>query len=332
MSPKIALITGITGQDGSYLADMLLQLGYEVHGIIRRSSSFHTERIDHIFERLHLHYGDLTDSGAISHIIARVKPDEIYNLGAQSHVMVSFEQPAYTTDTIVSGTMNVLEAVRHNRTADWEPRIYQASSSEMYGAVRGPQHENTAFEPQSPYAVAKVAAHHLAEFYRKAYDMFVCSGILFNHESPRRGPTFVTQKIVRALTAHKYDPAAEPLVLGSLWPMRDWGYAADYMEAAYLMMQRPEPDTFVIGTGETHTVERFLYAVGNRLDLDVNEMKAEGRVVVDDDRYVRPAEVPLLQANASKAMSVIGWKPKIDFQGLVDMMTSNEMRKHNEKH
>ena len=328
---KKALITGITGQDGSYLADMLLQLDYEVHGIIRRSSSFHTERIDHIFDRLKLHYGDLTDSGAISHIIARVKPDEIYNLGAQSHVMVSFEQPVYTTDTIVSGTMNVLEAVRHNRTTGWEPKIYQASSSEMYGSIHGPQSEKTSFEPQSPYAVAKVAAHHMAEFYRKAYGMFVCSGILFNHESPRRGPTFVTQKIVRAMTALKYDPAANPLVLGSLWPMRDWGYAADYMEAAYVMMQRAEPDTFVIGTGETYTVESFLYAVGKYLNLNVNELKAQDRVIVNDDRYIRAAEVPLLKADPTKARKVLGWKPKVDFYGLVDMMTSYEMRKYNER-
>lgn len=321
---KIALITGITGQDGSYLAGQLLQLGYEVHGVIRRSSSFHTERIEHIFSKLQLHYGDLTDAGAISHIIGKVRPDEIYNLGAQSHVMVSFEQPAYTTESILMGTLYVLEAVKHLRTAKWEPRIYQASSSEMFGAAAGPQDEDTAFQPQSPYAVAKVAAHNMAEFYRDAYGMFICSGILFNHESPRRGPTFVTQKIVRAAVAISKHSNADPLILGSLWPQRDWGYAAEYMEAAWQMMQLDLPRTLVIGSGVTHTVEAFLNAVLEELDLDRTILESLNKLQVGDEKYVRAAEVPLLLADASRAKEAINWRPKVLMPELVSMMVKSE--------
>src|SRR4051812_11006041 len=317
-SRKKALITGITGQDGSYLAELLLAKGYTVHGIVRRSSSFNTERIEHLYRdphnpeaRLFLHYGDLVDGTGLREILSRVQPDELYNLGAQSHVRVSFDQPVYTVQADALGTMNLLEAIRDTGKPI---RFYQASSSEMYGkVVETPQTENTPFYPRSPYACAKVYSYWQTVNYRESYGMYTCNGILFNHESPRRGETFVTRKITRAATRIKVG-LQDTLFLGNLDAKRDWGFAGDYIEAMWLMLQQEKADDYVVATGETHSVREFLQEVFGALDLDW-----EKHVKVDP-RYFRPAEVDLLLGDPSKARRDLGWTPKVTFKGLAKMM------------
>lgn len=307
---KKALITGITGQDGSYLAELLLEKGYEVHGIVRRSSSFNTDRIDHIYRdphetdaKLFLHYGDLTDGQNLTNLVLDVKPDEIYNLGAQSHVRVSFDAPAYTVQVVGIGALNVLEAARQ-LNKNHLTKVYQASSSEMYGdVIETPQTESTPFQPQSPYACAKVYAFHQTVNYRHAYDLFAVNGILFNHESPRRGETFVTRKITRAATRIKLG-LQNKLFLGNLDAKRDWGYAKDYVEGMWRMLQHSEPDDFVLATGETQTIRQFLDYSFGRLDLDW------AKYVEIDPRYFRPTEVNLLLGDASKAKDLLGWTPQ----------------------
>ncbi|MBT4485767.1 MAG: GDP-mannose 4,6-dehydratase [Candidatus Latescibacteria bacterium] len=321
--PK-ALITGITGQDGSYLAEFLLDKDYEVYGLIRRSSSFNTERIDHLYKdphapdvKLHLIYGDLSDGGNLSTILNDVKPDEVYNLGAQSHVRVSFYQPVYTVNVDALGTLRILEATR---IAGKKIRFYQASSSEMFGKVSEiPQNENTPFHPRSPYGCAKVYAFWQTVNYREAYGMFACNGILFNHESPRRGETFVSRKITRAATRIKCG-LQDMIYLGNLDAKRDWGHALDYVEAMWLMLQQDNPDDFVIATGETHSVREFLDETFGYLDLDWHDH------VEIDPRYYRPAEVDMLVGDASKAKSVLGWEPKVTFRELVRMMVDADMQ------
>ena len=316
--PLTALITGITGQDGSYLAELLLDKGYEVHGVIRRSSSFNTQRIDHLYSdphqpgtRFFLHYGDLIDGMGLRQILTRVQPDEVYNLGAQSHVRVSFDQPVYTVQTDAVGTIRLLEAIRDTGL---NTKFYQASSSEMYGKVRQtPQTETTPFHPRSPYACAKVYSFWQTVNYREAYGLFACNGILFNHESPRRGETFVTRKITRAATRIK-EGLQEKLYLGNLDAKRDWGFAGDYVEVMWLMLQQEEPDDYVIATGQTHSIREFLDLAFERVGLDWN------KYVEIDQRYYRPADVDLLQGDASKARNVLSWKPKVDFEELVAMM------------
>jgi len=316
---KIALITGITGQDGSYLAELLLKKGYLVHGIVRRSSSFNTERIEHLYRdphnpdaRLFLHYGDLVDGTGLREILTRVGPDEIYNLGAQSHVRVSFDQPVYTVQTDALGTMNLLEAIRDTGRPI---RFYQASSSEMYGkVVQTPQTETTPFYPRSPYACAKVYSYWQTVNYREAYDLYTCNGILFNHESPRRGETFVTRKITRAATRIK-EGLQDKLYLGNLDAKRDWGFAGDYVEAMWLMLQQERGEDYVIATGETHSVREFLDEVFGLLKLDWNKH------VEIDPRYFRPAEVDLLLGDATKARKQLDWKPAVTFKTLAKMMT-----------
>ena len=314
---KRALITGITGQDGSYLAELLLEKGYEVHGIVRRSSSLNTQRIDHIFSQLHLHFGDLTDSGSVNTLVATVEPDEIYNLGAQSHVRVSFEIPEYTADADALGALRLLEAVK---TFVPNSRYYQASSSELYGKVlETPQSETTPFYPCSPYGIAKQFAFWTTVNYRESYGMFACNGILFNHESPRRGETFVTRKIAKAavrIAAGKQDK----LLLGNLDAKRDWGYAKEFVEAMWLMMQQDKPDDFVIATGETHSVREFLDAAFSIVGLDWREHTET------DEKYFRPSEVDLLLGDASKAKRVLGWEPKVKFRELVRLMVNAEQR------
>jgi GDPmannose 4,6-dehydratase len=320
---KRALITGITGQDGSYLAELLLEKGYEVHGIIRRSSSFNTQRLDHIYRdphqsktRLFLVHGDLSDSSALNTILRQVQPDEIYNLGAQSHVRVSFDVPEYTTDVTALGTVRILEAIRE---AGIKPKFYQASSSEMFGkVVETPQRETTPFHPRSPYACAKVFAYYATVNYREAYDMFACNGILFNHESERRGETFVTRKITRAATRIKLG-LQEKLFLGNLDAKRDWGYAKDYVEAMWLMMQAETSDDYVIATGETHSVREFCEETFSYLDLDYNEH------VEIDPWYYRPSEVDLLLGDSSKARKQLGWEPKVGFKELVRLMVDHDL-------
>ena len=318
---RVALITGITGQDGSYLAELLLAKGYIVHGIVRRSSTFGTQRIEHIFNRLNLHYGDVTDGGAMARLVAEIEPDELYNLAAQSHVRVSFDQPAYTAEAVGIGALNVLEAARVVPGC----RVYQASSSEMYGQVaETPQRETTPFRPRSPYGVAKVYAHWITVNYRESYGMHASCGILFNHESPRRGETFVTRKIVRA-AARIASGIPETLYLGNLDARRDWGYAADYVEAMWLMLQQDEPDDYVIATGETHSVREFCERAFAHVGLDYRDH------VEIDPRYYRPAEVDLLQGDASKARRALGWVPRVTFDGLVAGMMDAElqaMREH----
>jgi len=314
-----ALITGITGQDGSYLAEFLMAKGYTVHGIVRRSSSFNTDRIEHIYRdphdpnaRLFLHYGDLVDGTGLREILTRVKPDEVYNLGAQSHVRVSFDQPVYTVQADALGTINLLEAIRDTGLPI---RFYQASSSEMYGkVVETPQTEKTPFHPRSPYACAKVFSYWQTVNYREAYGMFACNGILFNHESPRRGETFVTRKITRAATRIK-EGLQQKLFLGNLDAKRDWGFAGDYVEAMWLMLQQDKPDDYVIATGETHSVREFLAEVFGYLELDWQ------KYVEVDPRYLRPAEVDLLLGDASKARRELGWRPRVTFKALARMMT-----------
>jgi len=320
---KRALITGITGQDGSYLAELLLEKGYEVHGIIRRSSSFNTQRLDHIYRdphesktRLFLVHGDLSDSSALNTILRQVVPDEIYNLGAQSHVRVSFDVPEYTTDVTALGTIRILEAIRE---VGIKPKFYQASSSEMYGkVVETPQRETTPFHPRSPYACAKVFAYYATVNYREAYDMFACNGILFNHESERRGETFVTRKITRAATRIKMG-LQDKLFLGNLDAKRDWGYAKDYVEAMWLMMQAETSDDYVIATGETHSVREFCEEAFAYLDLDWNEH------VEIDPWYYRPSEVDLLLGDSSKARKQLGWEPKVGFRDLVHLMIDHDL-------
>ncbi len=318
---RVAFITGITGQDGSYLAELLLEKGYEVHGLVRRASTFNTGRIDHIYQdphdanpRLVLHYGDLTDGTSLSNLVAEIEPDEIYNLAAQSHVKVSFDQPIYSVDVGALGTLRLLEAARQlNRRK--QVRVYQASSSEMFGKVaETPQKETTPFHPRSPYACAKVFSYHQIVNHREAYDLYACNGILFNHESPRRGETFVTRKITRSASLIA-EGLQDKLFLGNLDAKRDWGYAKDYVEAMWLMLQQDEPDDFVIATGETHSVREFLELTFKHLGLPYQDY------VEIDPRYFRPAEVELLLGDASKAKEKLGWTPRTSFKELVELMT-----------
>jgi GDPmannose 4,6-dehydratase len=323
-SPRRAFITGITGQDGSYLAELLLGKGYEVHGLVRRASSFNTGRLDHLYadphsagRRLILHYGDLADGTSLFNLILSLEPDEIYNLGAQSHVRVSFDQPVYTVDVDAVGTLRVLEAARllHRHKA---VRVYQASSSEMFGKVaETPQRETTPFHPRSPYACAKVYSFHQVVNYRDAYGMFLCNGILFNHESPRRGETFVTRKITRAATRIR-EGLQDKLFLGNLDARRDWGHAEDYVEAMWLMLQQEEPDDYVVATGETHSVEEFLELTFRQVGLPWRQF------VETDPRYLRPSEVDLLLGDAAKAREKLGWRPKTSFRELVRLMVDSD--------
>jgi GDPmannose 4,6-dehydratase len=320
---KRALITGITGQDGSYLAELLLAKGYEVHGVIRRSSSFNTGRIEHLYHDPHergaaltLHYGDLTDSSCLVNLVARLRPDEVYNLGAQSHVAVSFEMPEFTADSVAMGTLRLLEAIR---IADWPVRYYQAGSSEMYGLVREvPQRETTPFYPRSPYAVAKVFGHQMTVQYREAHGLFACNGILFNHESPRRGGTFVTRKVTRGV-AQILTGEADKLYLGNLDAQRDWGYAPEYVEAMWRMLQHEEPDDYVIATGEMHSVRELVQIAFGLVGLDWT------RFVRIDERYFRPTEVDQLLGDASKAARVLGWRPHTTFADLVRIMLAADL-------
>ena len=320
---KKALITGITGQDGSYLAELLLSKSYEVHGIIRRSSTFNTSRIDHIYvdphdpnARLFLHYGDLSDSEQISNIIYNIKPDEIYHLGAQSHVRVSFETPEYTGNVIALGTTRLLEAIKRSGN---KVKFYQASSSEMFGASPPPQNEETPFRPRSPYACAKVYAYFMTKNYRYGYDMFTCNGILFNHESPRRGETFVTRKITRGI-ARILAKKDKYLYLGNLDAKRDWGFAPEYVECMWQMLQSKVPGDFVLGTGESHSVKDFVEKAFSYAGLDWNDY------VKIDPRYFRPTEVEELVAGSTKAKEKLGWNPKVEFDDLVKIMIDADMR------
>jgi GDPmannose 4,6-dehydratase len=320
---KKALITGISGQDGSYLAELLLDKGYEVHGLVRRSSSFNTGRIDHLYRdphregvRLFTHYGDLTDAVALTQLLYRLQPDEIYHLGAQSHVRVSFDIPGYTFDVTGGGTLRLLEAMRE---AGVNSRFYQASSSEMYGSAPPPQSEATPFHPRSPYAVAKVAGFWAAVNYREAYGTFASNGLLFNHESPRRGETFVTRKVTRALARIKHG-LQDKLFLGNLDAKRDWGYAPDYVEAMWRMLQHDEPDDFVIATGETHSVREFVEAAFSHVGLEWEDH------VEIDPRYFRPSEVDVLLGDPSKANEKLGWEPTVGFEELVRIMVAADMQ------
>lgn len=323
---KKALITGITGQDGSYLAELLLDKGYEVHGMIRRASSFNTDRIDHLYSdpheketRLFLHYGDLSDGTGLRQILEKVQPDEIYNLGAQSHVKVSFEQPEYTADVVALGTLRLLDSVRdYMDHTGKQVRLYQAGSSEMFGAAPPPQRESTPFYPRSPYAVSKVAAFWYAVNYREAYGLYIANGILFNHESPRRGETFVTRKITRAVGRIKMG-LQDKLYLGNLDARRDWGFAGDYVEGMWRMLQQPAPDNYVLATGISHTVRDFLEAAFACAGLDWQEH------VEVDPRYLRPTEVDHLLGDASKARRELGWQPTVSFDELVQQMVAHDM-------
>jgi GDPmannose 4,6-dehydratase len=323
---KRALLTGITGQDGSYLAELLLSKGYEVHGIVRRSSTFNTDRIDHLYldphesgARLFLHYGDLADGTGLRRILEKAVPDEVYNLGAQSHVRVSFDQPEYTADVDGTGTLRLLEALRDATGGARERvRFYQAGSSEMFGSAPPPQSEKTAFHPRSPYAVSKLAAHWYAVNYRESYGMFIANGILFNHESPRRGETFVTRKITRAAARIKLG-LQEKLFLGNLEAKRDWGFAGDYVEAMWRMLQRDQPDDYVVATGASYSVRAFVEATFDHFGLDWS------RHVEIDPRYFRPAEVDHLHGDASKAADALGWRPRVGFDALVKMMADHDL-------
>lgn len=325
---KRALITGITGQDGSYLSEFLLDRGYEVHGIIRRTSTFNTDCIDHIYEdphvegaRLFLHYGDLTDGTTLRRILEDVKPTEIYNLGAQSHVRVSFDSPEYTVDTVGTGTLRLLEAIRdYQQRTGIEVRFYQAGSSEMFGLVQEvPQKETTPFYPRSPYACAKVFSHWITVNYRESYKLFACNGILFNHESPRRGETFVTRKITRAL-ARIVAGRQKKLYLGNLDAKRDWGYAKDYVQAMWLMLQQEKPDDYVVATGETHSIREFLDVAFSYVNLNWEDY------VEFDERYLRPAEVELLIGDPAKAKQALGWEPSVTFEQLVNLMVEADLK------
>ncbi len=322
---KKAFITGITGQDGSYLAELLLRKGYEVHGMIRRSSTFNTDRIDHIYQdphekkvSLYLHYGDITDSNTIYKLLAETKPDEVYNLASQSHVRVSFELPEYTMDTVGLGTVRILEALRDLKLT--KTRFYQASSSEMFGNSPAPQNEDTPFDPRSPYAVAKVMAHNITKNYREAYGMYACSGILFNHESPRRGNTFLTKKVTSAI-ANILAGRQRYLYLGNLDAVRDWGYAPEYVKAMWLMLQQKTPDDFVIATGEAHSVREFVERAFSLAGLNWK------RYVRFDPKYLRPTEVNLLKGDYSKAKEKLGWEPKVKFEKLIKIMLNSDFKR-----
>jgi GDPmannose 4,6-dehydratase len=321
--PQKALITGITGQDGSYLAELLLNKGYEVHGLIRRSSTFNTHRLDHIYVdphdpkgKLYLHYGDLNDGGQLSNLVYNIHPDEIYHLGAQSHVRVSFDMPEFTGDITGLGTTRILEAIRRSGI---KTRFYQASSSEMFGDAPAPQNEETPFRPRSPYAAAKVYAYWMARNYREGYNMFACNGILFNHESPLRGETFVTRKITRALARIKFG-LQDKLYLGNLDAKRDWGYAPDYVKAMWLMLQQDDPQDFVIATGQSHSVREFLQEAFSYADLDWKEY------VEIDPKYFRPTEVELLLGDAGRARKILGWEPEVGFKELVRLMVDADIK------
>ncbi len=338
---KKALITGITGQDGSYLAELLLEKGYEVHGIIRRSSNFNTQRIEHIYQDQHnrnvqifLHYGDMVDASNLSRLIERVQPDEIYNLAAQSHVGVSFEQPEYTADTDAIGTLRLLDAIRETRIST---KMYQASSSEMFGKVQAiPQNEKTPFYPRSPYGVAKLYAYWITVNYRESYGLYVCNGILFNHESPRRGKSFVTRKISSGVAKIKAG-LQEKIYLGNLDAKRDWGYAPEYAEAMWLMMNKGDADDYVISTGESHSVREFCEKAFEYADINIawegkgkdekGVDKNSGAVVVEiDPKYFRPAEVDLLVGDSTKAKANLGWEPKVKFNELVEIMVESDIK------
>lgn len=321
---RIALITGITGQDGSYLAELLLEKGYEVHGIIRRASTFNTSRIDHLYQdphingvRLFLHYGDLVDTGNLFHLMQTIAPDEIYNLGAQSHVRVSFDLPEYTAQVDALGALRIFDAVRN---CDSSIKIYQASSSEMFGKTPPPQNEKSPFHPRSPYGCAKVFAYHTAVNYREAYGMFVCNGILFNHESPRRGETFVTRKITQGI-AHIMAGKQDKIYLGNLDARRDWGYAPEYVEAMWLILQQDQPDDYVIATGETHTVHEFVEEAFRAAGIS-----DWSKHIAVDKRYFRPTEVDELVGDATKAREKLGWSPKVKFKELVKIMVDADMK------
>ncbi|HEU4990677.1 MAG TPA: GDP-mannose 4,6-dehydratase [Gemmatimonadaceae bacterium] len=323
---KRAIITGITGQDGSYLAELLLGKGYEVHGLIRRASTFNTDRIEHLYRdphdngaRLFLHYGDLSDAGGIRRIVDRVSPDEFYNLGAQSHVRVSFDEPEHTFDSVANGTLRILEALRdHANRTGRQVRFYQAGSSEMFGGTPAPQNEQTPFYPRSPYAVGKVAAHYHTINYREAYQLFACNGILFNHESPRRGETFVTRKITRAVGRIVHG-LQDRLFLGYLDSSRDWGFAGDYVQAMWLMLQQTKPDDYVVATGTSHTVREFVALAFDLAGLNWHDY------VEHDVRYLRPTEVEELRGDASKAESALGWKTTVNFEQLVKLMLDHDL-------
>jgi len=323
-----ALITGITGQDGSYLAEFLLSKGYDVHGLIRRSSSFNTERIDHLYKdfhdpeaRMYLHYGDLSVSSHLIKVLHDIEPDEIYHLGAQSHVRVSFDMPEYTGDITGLGALRMLEAIRKTGV---QAKFYQASSSEMFGSAQPPQNEITPFDPQSPYAAAKVYAYYTAKNYRKAYNIFAINGILFNHESPRRGETFVTRKITRAATRIKLG-LQDKLYLGNLDAKRDWGFAGDYVECMWLMLQQDRPDDYVIATGETHSVREFAQKAFEKLGLNYE------KYIAIDERYFRPTEADVLLGDPAKAQKQLGWKPKVTFDQLIDMMIEADLELANKE-
>jgi len=338
---KKALITGITGQDGSYLAELLLDKGYEVHGIIRRASTFNTQRIDHIYQdpheenvRLKLHYGDMTDSSNLSRLVEKINPDEIYNLAAQSHVGTSFEIPEYTTDVDAMGTLRLLDAIKE---AEVECKFYQASTSELYGKVQEvPQTEETPFYPRSPYAAAKLYAYWIVKNYREAYDLFAVNGILFNHESPRRGKRFVTRKITRAV-ARIIKGKQDKIYLGNMNAKRDWGYAKDYVKMMWMMLQHDTPEDFVIATGETHTVREFVEAAFKHVDVEIEWQgegvdekgidKDTGKVLVEvDPKYFRPTEVDLLIGDPSKAKEELGWEPEVKFKELVQLMVQSDLK------
>jgi len=343
---KKAFITGITGQDGSYLAELLLSKGYEVHGLIRRASTFNTERLDHLYQdphlatsRLFLHYGDMTDGISLMAILSQVKPDEVYNLAAQSHVRVSFDMPEYSANVDADGALRLLELIRF---VGLQTRYYQASSSEMFGKIQSkPQNESTPFYPRSPYGCAKLMAHWLTINYRESYNMFAVSGILFNHESPRRGETFVTRKITRGIARIKLGKE-EKLYLGNLEAQRDWGFAGDYVEAMWRMLQQEKPDDYVIATGETHSVREFLLAVLAAAGIDARSNglagaeekfidQATGKIIVEiDPKYYRPAEVDLLLGDASKAKQGLGWEPRVKFAELVKMMYDADYKREQE--
>ncbi|OGE34525.1 GDP-mannose 4,6-dehydratase [Candidatus Daviesbacteria bacterium RIFCSPHIGHO2_02_FULL_41_14] len=320
---KVALITGITGQDGSYLAELLLREGYEVHGVIRRASTFNTNRIEHLFKDPHesrakllLHFGDITDTGSIITLLEKVHPDEIYNLAAQSHVRVSFDIPEYTVNSVGLGALRVLEAIR---ILDLKTKYYQASSSEMFGSSPAPQNEQTAFNPRSPYGIAKLMGHHMTVNYRESYNIFAVSGILFNHESPRRGETFVTRKVTKAI-ANIMSGKQDKLYLGNLDSKRDWGFAKEYMQAAWMMLQQNKPDDFVIATGETHTVREFVELAFSLVGLNWK------RYVKIDPRYFRPTEVDVLMGDAKKAKEILGWEPRVKFKELVRIMLNSDLK------
>lgn len=343
---KTALITGITGQDGSYLAELLLEKGYDVHGIIRRSSTFNTSRIEHIFQDPHeshkqltLHYGDLSDASNISRLIEKIRPDEIYHLAAQSHVRVSFDIPEYTGDVTGLGTLRILDAIRESGV---KTKFYQASSSEMFGLVQHvPQTEETPFYPRSPYGVAKVYGYWITKNYRESYDLFACNGILFNHESPRRGETFVTRKITRGLARIKLG-LDETLYMGNLDAKRDWGYAKDYVEGMWMMLQQEKPDDYVLATNETHTVREFIELASKRLGYEIEWQgkeveeigvdKKTGKILIKiDPAYFRPAEVDLLIGDPAKAKKIMGWEPTVKFKELVDIMVDADLEAESKK-